>query len=136
MIEGTNPIPHILKDLENWSENDLALLIIYLNRGVYEQFIHKVLQASPEEFERQWPVYKKMKAEIINSQMSLLALEKYVDYRINDTEKIAMHKALHLPPITHVEIEIRAGQRDGKSIAGIIDAEKEQKNRLSLRSEK
>jgi len=118
MIEGANPIPQILKDLENWSASDLALLILYLNRGVYQQFINKVLQATPEEFEREWPVYKKMKAEIINSQMSLLAMEKYVDYRINDAEKIAMHKDLRAP------------------VSIIIDADEVQKHQFRLRDKK
>ena len=116
MIEG-NPIPHILKDLENWSATDLALLVIYLNRGVYQQFIHKILQSPPEEIERLWPAYKKLKAEIVNTQMSLLALEKYADYKLNDAEKVAMHKALRSPP-------------------AVIDAELYQKNRFSLREDK
>lgn len=96
MIEG-NPIPHILKDIENWSASDLALLVLYLNKGVYQQFIHKIMVASPEEIEKLWPIYKKMKAEVINSQKSLLSLEKYADYKINDAEKTAIKTALRAP---------------------------------------
>ena len=98
VISGQNPIPYILKDLENWSVTDLALLIIYLNRGVAEEFYRRVLMAPPEDLEQNWADYKHLKMEIERSRNSLMVLEEHFDYRIKGPETTALRKALRRTP--------------------------------------
>ena len=98
-MEENNPIPHILKDLHTWSTTDLALLITYLNRGVYQEFVTRITTAPQEDFEREWSTYKRMKDEIINSQRSLLQMEQHFNYRAKNIETIAIRKAAKEPII-------------------------------------
>jgi hypothetical protein len=140
MIEGSNPIPHILKDLENWSIRDMALLITYLNRGCYQEFVKRITTCPQEDLEKNWMIYHKTRDEILNSQRSLTMMEYLFFQRSKDAETLAMHKInTRGPNLLFIDEVDKASPEDMKVLCDAIDntdLDLLLKTKYSLRSER
>lgn len=108
MNETHNPIPHIIKDLHTWSTTDLALLIVHLNHGVYQEFLKRIMEAPPEDIEENWTLYRKMMQEIKQSQNLLISMEQYPNWMIKYAETLAFQRALRRPisPVYVANVEM------------------------------
>lgn len=110
-------LPHMLRELNTLSTKDLAMLILYLNKEVYQEFSQRITTCPQEELEEMAFIYRKMKEEIGHSQNALAQMDQYFYRRIKDLETVKMHKAMREPvviPITDIDPELLKAIRSEK----------------------